>query len=247
MRRRRGRLPSASARVIEENAFLAAVRAYSQDVGTDEKPKVDQVASTAVETYPARPVGRILPSLIEDHLLGLVCQNPDSPQPVVPEGTSTKKGKARDASSGLQFAGPSVERPELARFGAAAYLAVPKPLPLQSDEARLAVASTRVKRTNKADNSAPAAQSANSKARAGRKTASAPPTVAVVVDERRSIPAALPDTASESDPGVSSKRRRLILERYVRGTELKFGERWKLRLRKKWRKRLAGFGSIYPG
>jgi hypothetical protein len=236
MRRRRGRLTSASARAIEEDAFSAAVRAHSQDDGTDEKPKVDQVASTAVETYPARPVGRILPSLIEDHLLGPFLQNPDSPQPVIPAGTSTKTGKARDASSSLQCDERSVEQPELAHLGAATQLTVPKPLPLQPDEARLDVASSRAKRTNKADNSAPTAQrSANSKTRTGRKKTSAPPAVAVVTDERRSTPAALLDAASDGDPGVSSERRRLILGRYVRGTELKFGERWKLRLRRERR------------
>ena len=232
MRRRRGRLTSNSARFIEEDAFSAAVRAHSRDVGTDEKPKVDQLTSTAVETYPARPVGRILPSLMENHLFGHVSQNPDSPQPVVPPGTSTKTGKAQDVSSNLRCDERSVERPVLAHLGAAAQLAVPKPLPLQSDEARLTVASSRVKRTNKADNSAPAAQRTNLKPRRGRKKASASPAIAVVTDEHRSMPAALLDTASDGDPGVSSKRRRLILGRYVRGTELKFGERWKLRLRK---------------
>jgi hypothetical protein len=235
MRRRRGRLTSASGRAIEEDAFSAAVRAHSQDVRSEEKPKVDQVASIAVETYPARPVGRILPSLVEDHLLGPARPNRDSPQPVIPAGTSTITGKAQDASSSLQCDERSVERLELAHLGAAAQLTAPKPLPLQSDEGQRGVASSRVKRTNKADNGAPAAQSANSKTRAPRKKASAPPAVAVVTDERRSTPAALLDAASDGDPGVSSERRRLILGRYVRGTELKFGERWKLRLRKERR------------
>jgi hypothetical protein len=236
MRRRRGRPTSASARAIEGDAFSAAVRAHSQDVRSDEKPKVDQVASIAVETYPARPVGRILPSLIEDRLFDPVRANRDSPQPVIPAGTSTKAGKAQDASSSLQSDERSVERPELAHLGAAAQLTGRKPLPLQSDEARLAAASSLVKRTSKVDNSAPTVQrSANSKTRTGRKKASPPSTVAVVTNERRSTPAGLLDAASDGDPGVSSERRRLILGRYVRGTELKFGERWKLRLRKERR------------
>jgi hypothetical protein len=139
------------------------------------------------------------------------------------------------ASSSLQCDERRVERPELARLGAAVQLVVPKCSPLQSDEGQIGVVSSRVKRTEKPNNDASAAQSTNSKTRAGRKKASAPLAVAVATDERRSMSSALLDAASDGDLGVSSERRGLILGRYVRGTELKFGERWKLRLRKERR------------
>jgi hypothetical protein len=211
------------------------VRAHSQDFGADEEPKVGRMVGTVVETYLAPPVGRILPSLIEDHLRGPVHQNPESSLPVTTSGTSTKTGMTQDALSNREYDERSPERPELVHLGAGAQLTAPKPLPLQSDEAQLAEAPSRVKRMNNADNSAPAAQSANSKTRAGRKKASASRAVAVVTDERRSMPSALLDVDSDGDHGVSSERRGLILGRYVRGTELKFGERWKLRLRKERR------------
>ena len=235
VRRRRNRPTSATARAIEEDAFSAAVRAHSQDFGADEEPKVGRMVGTVVETYLAPPVGRILPSLVEDHLRGPVHENPELPLPVTPSGTSTKTELAQDASSSLQCDERRVERPELARLGAAVQLVVPKCSPLQSDEGQIGVVSSRVKRTEKPNNDASAAQSTNSKTRAGRKKASAPLAVAVATDERRSMSSALLDAASDGDLGVSSERRGLILGRYVRGTELKFGERWKLRLRKERR------------
>ena len=234
VRRRRNRPTSATVRAIEEDPFSAAVREHSQDFGSDEKPKVGQVASTVVEAHLAPPVGRILPSLIEDRVPHRACQNPDLSQPVIPSGTPTKAGMALDVSSNRECDERSLERPEFAHVGAAGQLRVPVPLPLQSNEARLGVASSRVKRTNKPDKGAPAAQSANSETRAGRKKASAPPPVVVLTDERRSVPATL-DADSDGDVGVSSKRRRLILGRYVRGTEPKLGERWKFRLHKERR------------
>jgi hypothetical protein len=61
----------------------------------------------------------------------------------------------------------------------------------------------------------------------GRRAPRAATTQPIVAVERNSV-----ETDSNGDAGISSRRRGLILGRYVYRTELKPGERWKARFRK---------------
>jgi hypothetical protein len=226
--KRRFRPGSLEANAAEKDAFSALVRAHSLDSVGKGESKAKEARQFPSENLPVPPVGRILPTLIE--------------------GSSTKEA--------LLGSGPPKDRAGIvANKRRRANRA--EPVPIGNDESVLAhPASAAIVIVDSSDSSRQSqptlnetslntpplkirvsakgsASAANTRAKRRRRAHSnaVARAVEVAVSETSS-----PNAAQQSE-GVSSptslRDRRSIMARYVFRTEIKPGERWKLRLRRR--------------
>jgi hypothetical protein len=194
-KRRRGRSTTTKPR---EDAFSAAVRAFSREIGSHDHPIAD-VAPDAVgtEAGPVQLTGSILRSLVEDLPIA------DKPFPV--EALKARaKARARKTS---QTATRAPLRTAV--------------MPPRPDEDHAAPKTTTDAKTKKAAK-APLILRSRAKSELGTQAIGVPQSAELVHS----------DATSQAHASPAPSRRGLILRRYVHRTELKFGERWKLRQRK---------------
>jgi hypothetical protein len=242
VRRHRGRPTFSKAQSAERETLTPAPGAGPRDADEKSSPETHQTLQRGAEK--TRPSGRILPSLAES-----------GPEIVVPPQVESSRRPARGASA------ESKPKPR-ARLVSTDIASVDRQAPQpnaadadlgtdsgvvsrQSQEARPndnspATAPSQTKMTAKTERSAAKSAAAAKPRRRSRRTRAdaAPQTNHALVDvETSSIPDAdaLPAPPTNLDGGASRERRRSIIARYVFGTELKLGERWKQRLRRRRR------------
>jgi hypothetical protein len=238
VRRRRGRPTIVDATPGSGEAFRDGARDRAKEVGQSGGRERDQAEKQDFEFDPIRPSGRILPSLIETspETLSPAAAEPlrrraraDS-KPTKPTEVIAASVSASDratppsghAAAGCVIASRAAPRESAqAQSSDAPLAAALSPAGALVDSERSAVKSTASGKSRRWDDTMKAHPSS-----LGPQTAPSPIDVG---------PSPTPDAAKSSPKkfdGASRERQRSIMARYVFGTELKPGERWKLRLRR---------------
>jgi hypothetical protein len=212
VKRHRGRGGSSS----EKNLFSLAAR-----VEALAEPAISHPAFNAFAAEPrkelARPMGRVLPSL--DEPVPAPEPLPEEERPRrrgrIPRSIASEAGRAEDAAPPRRRG----RKPKLAAVGAVdasperAQAQAPSPARAPLPRETPAVAKAEQRKT-------PAAP----KARAPAPRPVEPPRAPEAILR--------PEPQPPREPGEATRRRRSIMGRYVFGTELRLGERWKKRLRR---------------
>jgi hypothetical protein len=201
VRRQRRSANSIGKAWLAEPALAGSGRHAGAAAPFEAEPK----APLAAEAPPARPQGRILPSLADvEPITSRFEEAAASPQRKRDGLAATAKPKTRRKKDPGRHIAPSV---------------------LSFEETRAVAPRAVAERTA-------AAPSAGAQAK--RKVAKVEPlaTHAVAAAKPAAIPEAPLENAAADRAGARQARHRRILERYVLGAELKPGERWKRRLQK---------------
>jgi hypothetical protein len=211
-----------------------ATRDDNYDADRDVLRAADQTETHSAETGSARPSGRVLPSLVES--------SPwmTAPTEAIPPRRATGRAIANGAAAQTTVVA-SVSRPrdEMPRGRADVHSMTdsgvaprPEPQARTSDIPTAFPASETERSPNGARDAITSAATRKPRRRADRTKKQAIPEAAPgPFGAELVIPDALPSDASNRADGASQERRRSIVARYVFGTELKLGERWRQRLR----------------
>ena len=204
VKRHRGRGGSSS----EKNLFSLAARVEALAEPAISHPAFDAFAADPRKSV-ARPTGRVLPSLDEPA---------PAPEPAPQDDLPRRRGRPRRPTSeaAAEDAAPPRRRgrkPRLAPVGAGA--ASPERAQAQAQAGVVAPAP-------------PPREKPPVAAAKARKPAPRPPEPASPAPEA----VLRPEPQIAREPGEAARRRRSIMGRYVFGTELRLGERWKKRLRR---------------
>jgi hypothetical protein len=194
---------------LAEPALAGSGRHAGAAAPFEAEPKAPLAAKPplAAEAPPARPQGRILPSLADiEPITSRFEEAAASPRRKRDGLAATAKPKTRRKKDPGRHIAPSV---------------------LSFEETGTVAPRAVAERTA-------AAPSAGAQAK--RKVAKVEPlaTHAVAAAKPTAIPEAPLENAAADRAGARQARHRRILERYVLGAELKPGERWKRRLQKTW-------------
>ena len=234
VRRRRGRPTFMDATPKLGETFRDATHDGVYEVDQTGRREAERAKNPAFEFDPIRPSGRILPSLVDScpwslpevepsrrRAHGASCGNkPTKPTEVVATNVSEPHRGTQPstyAEAGLVIDSDTAphESPQ-APSNDAPLVAPPSEASINSE--RSAVKSTTGKKARRRNDVT--------------KTHMSPQTASLSGDVGpSSFPDAQPKNSSNLHDGASRERRRSIVARYVFGTELKLGERWKLRLR----------------
>jgi hypothetical protein len=231
VRGRRGRSAFTKPLLAEKEASAVATRAGARDADKTGARVADQAQAWPFGIATAPPTGRILPSLIQNDPEAIAVAEAEPARRDAPQtGAAQKKPTKR--KQGVAAHVPSADLAADQETSPDQPSQTPSTAPLAT-AAKETGASTKKRRTG-----ALPTGGETPRPRPGRgETDSASLTVeAPIRAEPSSLPGAPQATPATVDEDASrDERRRSRMARYVFGTELKLGERWKERLRRRLR------------
>jgi hypothetical protein len=228
VRRNRGRSSTTDAKPILRLSLSGPASDIAHDAGEDASTLFSGHArERAPDIASASPTGRILPSLVESVPGGLSATESKPPKRLSRQGSAEDKmikGKETDAqsASGRRRRAPSSQ----GSFEAAADDSVQA----RSGHGLVLTTAEQVETRVRTDQTVATSTAAERPHRHGRRAKSQTSSEIAFASASSAPPA---NSSILADDDVSRKRHQSILARYVFGTEPKFGERWKRRLRRK--------------